>query len=159
MIQAVVGDLASVAADAVVRPATTWLEPLTPALRHLDEAAGPFFQEQCRVRRELAVGSAVVTGGGALPAEFVVHAVLGAGEADAGAETVRRATEAALWQCAQWQIETLACPLPPGDTFDVMIRTLRARMRNASHPANVLFIVATPAEADTLNARLGQDSH
>ncbi len=157
MIHVVVGDLASVAADAVVRPATTWLEPLTPALQRLDLAAGPKFLEQRRLARELAVGAAVVTGAGALGVEFVVHLVLGDREDAVTPDEVRRATEAALWQCTQWHIETLACPVPPGDGFEAMARALRGHMQNASHPANVLFVVGTTAEAESLNARLGQD--
>lgn len=156
MIHVVVGDLASVAADAVVRPATTWLEPLTAALRRLDDAAGPRFQEQRRLSRELPVGSAVVTGAGDLVAEFVVHAVLGASEADVTADAVRRTTEAACWQCTQWQIETLAAGVPPGDTMEAMAGALQVHMQNATHPANVLFVTATAAEAETLKARLGQ---
>jgi len=156
MIHVVVGDLASVPADAVVRPATTWLEPLTAALRRLDDAAGPRFQEQRRPSRELPTGSAVVTGAGDLAAEFVVHVVLGATEEDVVADAVRRATEAACWQCTQWQIQTLAAAVPPGDTLATMAGALRSHMQNATHPANVLFVVATAAEAETLKARLGQ---
>lgn len=156
MIDAVVGDLASVVADAVVRPATTWLEPLTPALQRLDDAAGPRFVEQRRLARELAVGAAVVTGAGALRAEFVVHLVLGTEPGEPGPIEARRAMEAALWQCTQWQIGTLACPVPASPLLDAMLGAIGDHMRNSEHPARVLFVADTSAEADSLNARLGQ---
>lgn len=156
MIHVVVGDLTSVAADAVVRPATTWLAPYAPALQRLDDAAGPRFQEQCRLRHELAVGAAVVTGAGALPCEFVVHAIIAEPDVPATADAVRRATAATMWQCTQWQIATLAAPAPPEGTLAEWAAVLQAHMRNADHPANVVVVVPTSLEADTLHARLGQ---
>jgi O-acetyl-ADP-ribose deacetylase (regulator of RNase III) len=146
VIHVVAGDLASVIADAVVRPATTRLEPLTPALRQLDAAAGPRFMEQTAVRRELPPGAAVVTGAGDLAAEFVVHLVLGTGEDDVTIDTLRAATAAALWQCTQWQIAILAMPVPaignlsPGGALNAMLEPIRAHMRNADHPATVLIV-------------------
>ena len=162
MIRAVVGDLASTTADAIARPATTRLDPLTPALQRLDAAAGPRFVEQRRLRRELPAGASVVTGAGDLPVEFVVHLVLGAAEDSVTTDTVRRAMEAALFQCVQWRIETLACPVPtagnlaPEAALAVVLETLRDHMRNATHPANVLIVTATDAERDLVTARIGQ---
>lgn len=162
MIRGVVGDLASVAADAVARPATTRLEPLTAALQRLDDAAGPRFVEQRALRRELPAGSAVVTAAGDLPVEFVVHLVLGQAEDAVTVDTLRRATEAALFQCVQWQIGTLACPVPAAGNLSAegalttLLDTLRAHMRVATHPANVLIVTASAAEADLVNARTGE---
>lgn len=162
MIRAVVADLASVTADAVVRPATTRLEPLTPALRRLDALAGPRFSDQCRIRRELPPGSAVVTGGGDLVAEFVVHLVLGAAADAVTTDSVRRAMDAALFQCTQWQIATLACTVPAAGNLaaeaalGAMLGVLRAHMKNATHPATVLIVTANDAERELVNAHLGE---
>ena len=162
MIRVVVGDLTAVQADAIARPATTRLEPLTPALQRLDAAAGPAFVEQRRLRRELPAGAAVVTGAGDLPVEFAVHLVLGAAEDAVTTDTLRRALEAALFQCIQWRIETLALPLPaagnlaPEGAAQVTLDVLREHMRNARHPANVLVVTATDAERDLVTARIGQ---
>lgn len=162
MIHAVSGDLASVTADAVVRPATTRLAPLTPALQRLDTAAGPRFVEQCRLRRELPAGAAVVTGAGDLPAEFVIHLILGPAEDAVTTDTIRRATEAALWQCTQWQIEVLACPIPaagnvaPAGALDAFLAPLRDHMRNADHPATVLIVAADDTERELVTARIGE---
>lgn len=163
MILAVVGDLASVAADAVVRPANTRLEPLTPALQRLDAAAGPKFVEQLRVRRELPPGAAVVTGAGDLPAEFVVHIILGAAEDAVTTDIVRRATEAALWQCTQWQIATLAVPVPTAGNLSAaaaigaLLDPIRPHMRNADHPATVLIVTADETERAIVHERIGPD--
>ena len=150
MILAVVGDLASVAADAVVRPADTTLAPVGAALR-LDEAAGPSFVRQLRISHELGPGAAVVTGGGELPAEFVVHAVIGESP-----DTLRRSIEATLWQCAQWHIGTLALPgLMAPEEMAAILAALNGPMRNPDYPATILIVTATDADRDRYQARLG----
>jgi hypothetical protein len=68
VIRVVVDDLAFVTADAVIRPTTATLEPLSPSLRRLEQVGGQPFWDQLSVQQELAVGSAVVTGGGDLAA-------------------------------------------------------------------------------------------
>lgn len=161
MIHVVVGDLASTVADAVVRPATTRLEPITPALRRLDEAAGPRFQEQCRVQWELGVGAAVVTRAGDLPAEFVIHAVIGTSPDEVNADGVRRALDATLWQSRQWQIQTLAVPalgqgaLSTEASAAAIVPAIREHLRNADHPATVLIVVTSDAERDIFAASIG----
>lgn len=161
MIHVVVGDLVSVVADAVVRPANPRLEPIMPALRRLDEAAGPRFQEQCHLQHELGVGAAVVTKAGDLPTEFVIHAVIGTAQDAVTADGVRRAVEAALWQSAQWQIETLAFPalgqgpLSAQASADAIVPAIREHLRNADHPATVLIVVSSDAERDVFVARIG----
>ncbi|MFI5207537.1 MAG: macro domain-containing protein [Gemmatimonadales bacterium] len=163
MIHVVTGDLASIAADAVARPATTRLEPLTPALQRLDDAAGPKFVEQCRVRRELPSGAAVVTTGGDLPAEYVVHLILGAAADTVTTDSLARAVDAALWQCTQWQISTLACPVPAAGNVAsdaaarVLLEAIQRHMRRADHPATVLIVTANDSEHDLVAARIGKD--
>jgi len=162
VIDCVEGDLASVIADAVVRPATTRLEPLTTALRQLDAAAGPSFVDQIRVHRELAVGAAVVTAAGDLPHEFVVHLVLGQAEDAVTTDAVRRATEAALWQCQQWHIQSIAAPIPcagnlsPEGALDTFLSVLRPHMQSALLPATVRIVSRNQSETALVAARIGQ---
>jgi O-acetyl-ADP-ribose deacetylase (regulator of RNase III) len=166
VIRVVVDDLASVAADAVVRPTNGNLEPITPALRRLELAAGPRFRDLCRVQRELAVGAAVVTAAGDLPAELVVHAVIMARGEGVSASGVRRAVLASLRQAAQWQIGTLALPplgtgagqLAPEEAAAALLDALVEHQQNADHPANVLIVVATDAEREIFEARLARGS-
>src|SRR2546426_7344914 len=76
VIRVVVDDLAGLASDAIVRPATTRLDPTTPVVRRLEQVGGREFMGRLQLHKDLAVGSAVVTGGGGdLPADFVIHAV------------------------------------------------------------------------------------
>ncbi len=158
----VVGDLASVAADAVVRPANGNLEAITPALRRLELAAGPRFREFCHAQRELGVGAAVVTPAGDLTAELVVHAVIMTRQEPVTKAGVRRAAEAALRQAAQWHIATLALPplgtgagqLATEDAAEALLGVVWEHGRNAEHPATVIIVVETDAEREILEARL-----
>jgi len=166
VIRVVVDDLASVAADAVVRPTNGNLEAITPALRRLELAAGPSFRDLCRVQRELGVGAAVVTPGFDLAAELVVHAVIMTRSESVTKAGVRRAVTAALRQSAQWRIGTLALPplgtgagqLSPEDAADALLPALEEHVRNAEHPANVFIVVETDLEREIFETRLARGS-
>ena len=159
-------DLASAAADAVVRPTNGNLDAITPALRRLDLAAGPTFRDLCRVQRELGVGAAVVTPAGDLAAELVVHAVVMTRAEPVTRDGVRRAAEAALRQSEQWHIATLATPplgtgagqLSLDDAAATLLAAVWEHGRNAGHPSTVAIVVETDAERDVFEARLARGS-
>jgi O-acetyl-ADP-ribose deacetylase (regulator of RNase III) len=163
VILVVLGDLASVAADAVVRPADATLAPASQASRLLDAAAGPSFEKAIARQRDLAVGSAVVTAGGEITAEFAVHCIVGTEPGAATADALRRSLEAALWHCSQWHIGALAVPglgeglgpVPAGDAMQVILDAMRGPMRNPEHPATVLIVASTEQEQKRYMARLG----
>jgi O-acetyl-ADP-ribose deacetylase (regulator of RNase III) len=111
MIQVLLDDLAFVEADAVLRPADGSLEPVTPAMRRLDTAAGARFAAQRRIASPLDAGAAVVTGGGDLAAPLVVHVVVQDEHGNAGADRLRRALVSAWQRAAEWNLAVLAAPL------------------------------------------------
>ena len=162
----IVGDLASVAADAIVRPANGNLEAITPALRRLELAAGPSFRQFCHAQRELGVGAAVVTTAGDLTVELVVHAVIMTRSEPVTKAGVRRAAEAVLRQAAQWRIVTLALPplgtgaaqLSTEDAASTLLDVVWEHGRNAEHPATVVIVVETDAERGIFEARLAGGS-
>ena len=162
----VVGDLASVAADGVVRPANGNLEAITPALRRLELAAGPRFREFCHAERELGVGAAVVTPAGDLTAELVVHAVLMTRAEPVSGGGVRRAVAAALRQASQWHIATLATPplgtgagqLTAEEAAETLLAAVWEHGRNAEHPTTVIVVVDTDAEREIFEGHLAGGS-
>src|SRR5207247_4798768 len=94
VIRVVVDDLAFLASDALVRPATARLDPTTPVVRRLEQVGGTEFVSRLRMQKELAVGAAGVTaGGGDLPAEVVIPAGI-----QSGGEAVPRSGGARAWQ-------------------------------------------------------------
>ena len=109
-IQVVVGDLATLQAEAVVRPADAALGPAEPAAARLDEAGGEAFALLRRNTTPLGAGGAVVTGGGALPAPLVLHVVVADTERKVGRELLKRALVSDWQRAGDWGLTTIASP-------------------------------------------------
>ncbi len=163
MIRVVVDDLASLPADALVRPATTTLDPTAAALRRVEIVGGAEFHNRRRLSRELAVGAAVVTAaGGGLCAEFVIHAIIRSETEPVTRGSVARAWLSALHQAQEWQFGHLSVPplgtgagnLPLEDAAEIMATVLHAHRGNAPFPADVSFVVETPEERDVFETAL-----
>lgn len=163
MIRVVVDDLAFLAAEALVRPATTRLDPTTPAVRRLEAVGGPEFTGHLRLHKELAVGAAVVTAaGGDLPTEFVIHAVIQSDTEPVTRDGVARAWRSALQQAQEWEFTSLSVPplgtgagnLSVEDAADIMVPILRVHVGNAAFPATVSIVVETAADRDAFEAAL-----
>ena len=156
-------DLASFAADALVRPATTRLAPTAAALRRLEIVGGQEFQHRIRLNRELAVGAAVVTAaGGDLPAEFVIHAVIRSETEPVTRGNVARAWLSTLHQAQEWQFAHLSAPplgtgagnLTLEDSAEIMATVLHAHRGGAQFPAEVSFVVGQPEDQQVFEAAL-----
>jgi O-acetyl-ADP-ribose deacetylase len=167
VIRVVVDDIAFVPADAVIRPATTTLEPTSAALRHLEQVGGPTFWGQLRVQQPLAVGAAVVTAGGELAAEFVIHAVIRSVTEPVSPGSVRRALTSAMQRAVDWQLARVAVPplgtgagnLSLEDAARVMIDVLNQHTMVAEYPRDVAIVVESEADKqafDFLLKRLPQ---
>lgn len=162
MIRVVVDDLALVDADALVRPATTTLEPISPALRNLERVAGPRFQEQIRLSRALEIGAATVTAAGDLSAEFVIHAVIRSATEPVSAPGVRLALTGVAQRALDWQFTRVA--LPPvgsgaGDlvmetTADLTAEVFIPHLKEHAFPADLLIVVGTDEEREIFEARI-----
>ena len=163
MIHVVVDDLAFVVADAVVRPATTLLEPTTPSLRRLEQVGGAAFWEGLRIERELAVGSAVVTAAGDLAAELVIHAIIRGPTEPVSRDSVRRALTAVLQRATDWQLAHLAMPLlgigagnlSQEDAAQAMAGPLALLPALGGFPSQVTVVVETDEERRVCEAALG----
>lgn len=163
MIRVVVDDLTFLSADAIVRPATTRLDPTTPAVRRLETVGGAEFSSHLRLQKELPVGAAVVTaGGGDLPADFVVHAIIRSDTEPVTRDGVARAWRSALQQVQEWEFGTVTVPpigtgagnLTVEDAAEIMVPILKVHLDSAAFPADVSFVVETPAERDAFEAVL-----
>ena len=163
MIRVVVDDLAFLTADAIVRPATTRLDPTTPAVRRLETVGGAEFSGHLRLQKELPVGAAVVTaGGGDLPADFVIHAVIRSDTEPVTRDGVARAWRSALQQVQEWEFGTVTVPpigtgagnLTVEDAAEIMVPILKVHLGGAAFPCEVSFVVETAAERDVFETAL-----
>ena len=164
MIRVVVADLARCPADAVVRPTTSRFDSLTPALADLDRAGGAGFRASLRVAGRLGLGGAVVTaGGGELPAEFVIHAVIREDPTQPPTpELVARAWRAALQQAAEWQFAHVAVPpigadggsgaLTLADAAEILVTIFGQHRARSTFPADVSFVVDNADDRDLFEA-------
>lgn len=149
MIEVRVGELADVEAGALMRPVSTDFSPVTPAMRRLEQAAGPAVEEQCARLGELPLGSAVITGAGSLPADFLVHVAVRSYDENPTAPVVRRGLLNGLRRLAEWEIEVVALPplgtgagnLDAEEAADAMLPVLADHLRGSSHPRRVILVV------------------
>jgi O-acetyl-ADP-ribose deacetylase (regulator of RNase III) len=163
VIRVVVDDLGFFPADAIVRPATTQLEPTTPALRRLEQMGGPEFQRHMDSHTELAVGAAVVTAaGGDLPAEFVIHAIIQSREEPISRRGVARAWRSALERARQWGFARLSVPplgtgagnLSIEDAAEILVTELNEQPPDAVAPADIAIVVETEEQRDVFEGVL-----
>jgi O-acetyl-ADP-ribose deacetylase (regulator of RNase III) len=159
-----VDDLAFWAGEAIARPVNAELGATTSLLRRLEQAAGPKLAEQLRTQEPLAVGSAVVTGAGALAAELLIHAVIQSAAEPVSEATVRRATMSALHRADAWEIARLAFApfgLGPGnleaeESARVMVAEIRRHLAAARHPREVTIVVENDEERDAFAYELSR---
>ena len=160
MMRVVVDDLAFLPSDAIVRPATARLDPTTPAVRRLEQIGGVEFLRHLTLQKDLAVGAAVVTGGGGdLAAEFIIHAVIRSDTEPVSHGSVARAWLSALQRAREWGFNRVTAPpigtgagnLPLEDAAEIMVSVLAAH----SDPAlDVSFVVETDEDRAVFEAAL-----
>jgi O-acetyl-ADP-ribose deacetylase (regulator of RNase III) len=157
----VVDDLAFLASDAIVRPATARLDPTTAALRRIEQIGGKPFLDRLAVQRDLPVGAAVVTGaGGDLPADFVIHAIIQSDAEPVTRDGVTRAWRAALQQAQEWEFARVSAPplgtgagnLTVEDAAEIMVAELTAHGARAALPSEVVLVVETEEEREVFEA-------
>jgi O-acetyl-ADP-ribose deacetylase (regulator of RNase III) len=156
VIQVVIEDLAFLDVDAVLRPASDWLDPATPLISRLDQLAGERFASQRRIQQPLVVGAAVVTGAGDLSAKFVVHAVIQSPQTPADADTVRRALISAWQRAADWELDSVATPLVGTGAGQLSIEEAASLLEQTSRasrfPSRLLIVVSDETERSTVQA-------
>jgi O-acetyl-ADP-ribose deacetylase len=163
VIQVMAGDLAEVAADAVLRPADAMLEPAGAVSQRLDVRAGERYADQRRIQDPLDVGAAVVTGAGDLAAEFVLHCVIRSAERAVSPDVIRRALASAWHRAEGWQLGRIAAP-PVGQGLEgigleeavgILVQSFRDRPSATGFPAELRIVVDTAEAAEAVRHLIG----
>jgi O-acetyl-ADP-ribose deacetylase (regulator of RNase III) len=104
------GDLTEQEVDAIVNAANSALVLGAGVAGAIREKGGPAIQEECRALGPVAVGDAVVTGAGELPARFVIHAASMPPGGAASEASVRASMRRSLELARERGCRTIAVP-------------------------------------------------
>jgi O-acetyl-ADP-ribose deacetylase (regulator of RNase III) len=160
MIRIVERPLSCLPVDAVVRAADDGLGPVGMVSRDLDDAAGERGAAHRRLQAPLEVGAAVITGGGNLAAEFVLHLVVQGADRPASQDSVRRALTSAWHRAEGWQLATVGAALsglalPDEEAALALVETFRDRPGATGFPAELHVVIDRPEQRGALAPYLG----
>ena len=162
MIRVLQGELADAETIAVLRPVSAEWEPVTPATRRLEIAAGTELMEQCERLGDLPVGSAVITSAGTLKAQFMVHVIVRSIEERVSVPVIHRGLRNGLRRLSEYGIDSVSIP-PIGtgagnlDAEEVafeMVPILLEHMQSGELPTRVDVVVDSSYEKDAFEREL-----
>ena len=143
------GDITQAQVDAVVNAANTDLMLGAGVAGAIRRAGGPAIQEECDRIGPVALGEAAITGGGRLPAPYVIHAAgmrLGGG---VSVDSCRRATLNSLRRAEEKQLRSIAFPaigagvggLEMRECARVMLGAVREHLQGKTSLERVVFVL------------------
>ena len=109
-VELIEGDITGLEVEAIVNPANSALLLGSGVAGAIRARGGPAIQAECDRIGGCPVGGAVVTGGGDLPARYVIHAVGPLGSEAKADEKLASACRAALERAGKLGIDSLAIP-------------------------------------------------
>ena len=162
MIEVVVGELTEAESEALLRPVSHDWAPVTAAMRRLEAAAGDALLERCRRLGELPVGSATITPGGDLAADFLVHVVVRSYDEAVSAPGVAKALLNGLRRLDEWSLRTVAMPLlgtgagnlDAEEAADAMVPVLLEHLAGRSGIERVTVVAESEYEREAFERRL-----
>lgn len=133
-LEVVDGDIASLAVDAVANAANNHLWMGSGVAGALKRAGGDEIEREAVAQGPIEVGEAVATGGGRLPARWVIHGAVMGQDLRTNADLVRRTTASCLRVAEELGAESLALPafgtgvggFPLEDCARIMVEAVRA---------------------------------
>ena len=162
MIHVRVGRLEEMVVPAYLRPVAADGAPVTPAMGRLDAALGETVREQMRRGGDLPVGSATITPGGDLPADFLVSIVVRSHDEPVTEAAVERGLVNGLRRLREWAIDMAATvPLGTGagnldaeTSARVMLKTLLGEMAANPLPRDIIIVVESEYEREAFEREL-----
>jgi O-acetyl-ADP-ribose deacetylase (regulator of RNase III) len=160
------GNIAEVAADAIVNAANRGLAGGGGVDGAIHRAGGPSIMEECRRRGGCPTGSAVITGAGKLRARYVIHAVAPfyvdgmSGEAEqlrgAYATSLRLADEHKLSSIAFPALGTGAYRYPIRAAAEIALGTIIAHLQGETTLREVSMVLYSHADLEVHAEVLGR---
>ena len=142
-------DVTALAVDAIANAANTDLEHGGGVAAAISRAAGPGLQRESRERAPIGLGEAVETGGGDLPARWVIHAATMELGGPTSAEIVRSATAATLARAEALGCRSLALVafgtgvggFPLDEAARIEVEEVRRHLTAGSRLERIVFAV------------------
>lgn len=153
--------------DAIVNAANSHLQHGGGVAGAISSLGGPQIQKESDAIGYVPVGQAVVTGGGKLPARYVVHAIgprMGEGDED---EKLRSATVSSLERAEELKVESLAMPAISTGIFGypmdrcarIMLTVIRNFEPRAQSLKRVVLCLHGQAAFDTFHKAMQEIEH
>jgi O-acetyl-ADP-ribose deacetylase (regulator of RNase III) len=152
VIEVVDADITTLEVDAIANAANTQLLHAGGVAAAIARAAGEELQRESRDRAPIALGEAVATTAGALPARWVIHAATMELGGPTSADIVRRATAATLWTAESLAARSLALVafgtgvggFPLDEAAEIEVDEVRRHLASGSRLQRVVFAVRGP---------------
>jgi O-acetyl-ADP-ribose deacetylase (regulator of RNase III) len=148
------GDITSFAVDAIVNAANNHLWMGAGVAGAIKRQGGQAIEDEAVRQGPIPVGAAVVTGGGRLKAQYVIHAAVMGQDLVTNAEHIRQATIRSLRQAADLGLTSLAFPalgtgvggFPVDEAARVMIDATCTVLQSTPQTSLrlVVFVLFTP---------------
>lgn len=158
-----VTDPAAAGADALLVSVSSDLEPLTTLEGRLVRSGGRELRRRLDALGEMPLGAAVVTPGGDLGLEMVIHVVIRTREEPIAERSLVQALRHGLEQAARWEVERLALPLLGigAGNLDaevaaaLLIRVYREHRLSHPYPRSLVFLAETAYQEEAVRRALG----
>jgi O-acetyl-ADP-ribose deacetylase (regulator of RNase III) len=148
-IEVVQGDITEQKVDAIVNAANNNLWMGTGVAGAIIRKGGPGIEAEAIAQAPIQVGGAVITGGGTLPANHVIHAAAMGQDLATDGEKIRDATVSALELAEDNNLQSIAFPaigtgvgrFPPDECARIMVGAARERSTGERAVPLVRFVL------------------
>ncbi len=160
------GDITKLEVDAIANAANASLLHGGGVAGAIARAAGEALERESREKAPIAVGDAVATTGGDLPARWVIHAATmqePAGRTDA--DIIRRCTAATLWKAEELAVKSLGLVafgtgvggFPIEEAAQIEAEEVQRHVESGSRLERVVFCVRGEIARAAFERALGRD--
>lgn len=159
-------DITSMSVDAVVNPSSSLGIMRTGIAATLRARGGDEIEDEAMGAAPIAVGAALVTKAGALPARYVIHApTMSEPGVKIGAEHIRRAARAALIAASRQELAVVAFPgmgtdvggVDAAEAARAIVEELRAHKQ--PYPQTVYLVDTSSDVIEAFEAALDNAQH
>ena len=155
-------DITTLAVDAIANAANTHLLHGGGVAGAIARAGGPIVDEESRRRAPIALGGAVETTAGEMPARWVIHAATMEPGGPTSADVIRRATAATLWKAEELGARSLALVafgtgvggFPVEEAAAIEVEEVRGHLESGSRLERVVFCVRGDAAREAFERAL-----